>query len=56
MGIKQDPITEEWEAFFSKRHPITRVPLSRRRKNLESKAASIVHRRTSPHFKSKWIC
>ena len=41
MGIKQNSLTGEWEAFFSKRHPITRVPLTRRRRNLDSRAAAV---------------
>ena len=41
MGIKQIPETGEWVAFFSKRHPITRMPFARRRKNLKSKAEAI---------------
>ncbi len=41
MGIKQNLVTGEWEAFFSKRHPITRMPLSRRRIKLESRSVAV---------------
>ncbi len=38
MGIKFDQITQTWIASFCKRHPLTRVPKSARRKGLKSKA------------------
>lgn len=41
MGIRQDQTTELWIASFSKRHPVTRMPVSLRRKNLKSKAEAV---------------
>jgi integrase len=38
MGYKQNQKTGDWEAYFSKRHPITRMPFSLRRRGLKSKA------------------
>lgn len=37
MGIKQMP-DGTWQAYFSKRHPLTRLPVGLRRKGLKSKA------------------
>lgn len=41
MAIKENKQTGKWEASFSKRHPITRVPLTRRKKGLESRVAAV---------------
>lgn len=38
MGYKKNPRTGDWVAYFSKRHPITRTPFTRRRKGLKSEA------------------
>jgi integrase len=38
MGIKLDPKTNKWFAFFSKRHPVTRQTKSLRRRGIKSKA------------------
>jgi integrase len=38
MGIKFNPTTGFWEAFHSKRHPLTRQPVSLRRRCCESQA------------------
>lgn len=38
MGYKQDTSTGTWDAYFSKRHPKTRMPVTRRRRGLKSKA------------------
>lgn len=37
MGIKQQP-DGTWHAFYQKRHPSTRIPVSLRRKGIKSKA------------------
>jgi len=41
MGIKHSKVDNTWEAFFSKRHPVTRLPLSMRRKGLKSKTEAL---------------
>ena len=38
MGIKFDSINKTFTASYTKRHPITRVPRSLRRKGIKSKA------------------
>lgn len=38
MGVKYDPEGKFWIAFWSERHPITRIPKSRRIKHLKSEA------------------
>lgn len=38
MGTSFDKNTNTWSAFFSKRHPVTRRPISLRRKSLKSEA------------------
>jgi integrase len=38
MGYKKNEETGCWEAWYSKRHPVTRVPVSFRRRKLKSKA------------------
>lgn len=40
MGIKLNPETNTWTASFCKRHPITHIPISRRREGLKSEAAA----------------
>lgn len=40
MGIKQQP-DGTWHAFFAKRHPATKVPVSLRRKGIETKALAL---------------
>jgi integrase len=41
MGIKFDARTNKWNAFFSKRHPITKQPRGLKRIGLDSKAEAI---------------
>jgi integrase len=41
MGIKYDESKECWSAFYSKRHPITRIPTGLRRTNLASKSEAL---------------
>jgi len=41
MGIKFCDTTNRWIAFYSKRHPVTRLPISRRRVGIESKSAAL---------------
>jgi integrase len=38
MGYKFNQKAGYWEAFFSKRHPITRVPVTRRRRGMKTQA------------------
>lgn len=38
MGIKKNPITSKWEISVSKRHPKTRVPISKRRVGIPTEA------------------
>lgn len=41
MGTKFDILTNTWSAFHSKRHPVTRIPISLRRIKLSSKAEAM---------------
>ncbi len=41
MGVKFEPKTNKWKAFFSKRHPITNQPRSLKRIGLNSKAEAL---------------
>lgn len=41
MGIKFDEKKKYWIAFYSKRHPVTRKPLSIQRKGLKTKAEAL---------------
>lgn len=41
MGIKFDEKTKTWTAYYSKRHPITRVPKNYKRIGLKSKAEAM---------------
>ena len=41
MGIKQNTQTGLWEVYYSKRHPITGMPVTLRRKNIRSKALAL---------------
>jgi integrase len=38
MGYKKNPKTGTWEAYYCKRHPVTRIPISLRRKGFKSEA------------------
>jgi integrase len=40
MGYKRNPKTGDWDAYYSKRHPVTRMPVSRRRRGIKSEAAA----------------
>jgi integrase len=40
MGIKFDEETQTWEVSYSKRHPITRLPVTLRRIKIKSKAGA----------------
>ncbi len=41
MGYKFDPVSKEWSAYFSKRHPVTQQPRSLRKSGLKSKAEAV---------------
>lgn len=41
MGIKFDPQKNYWMAFYSKRHPVTRKPISISRKGFKTKAEAL---------------
>lgn len=60
MGIKFDGKTKTWSAYFSKRHPITKVPKTYKKTGLKSKAEAVKSEREmvirmSDHFHQKIV-